>query len=994
MHRWALLAVTLLAAPAAAQDAAVRIRFGVGDRQPTNWDGTVTVEGGQVVAIDGWRFGNPDAAEGTSGWKAATRRAAQQRRSNRPNQAANAPNNAPVQDNGVILNLAGATDETRISVTSAQGNFDFRLSEIPYGTDVQRLEGRVQIERTAAAVQLTTGRTDDDFPATAVGPDGTVYVAWVSFTPGLDRDERARPFETEPADLSFLATPPGGDQVWLRTLRDGEWSEPAAVTEGKGDVYKCAAAVDGQGQAWIVWSERRDGNFDVWARPFKDGRFGPVEQVTSNPGNDICPVAAADGQGAVCVAWQGARENVFRIVARKRTAAGWQQEMVVSGQSRSCWSPAIAAGGDRTAIAWDTYEKGDYDVYVREFTSQGAEDEEAVANTHRYEARPSVSYDAEGNLWIAWEESGETWGKNWGALVQGQGIPLYQDRQIGLRVLRDGAWYEPAGFKEALPGARRRRAGQAVRVPALEPESETRRAAQEARTQAGAPYNNLSRLIPDRDGRMWMLVRSRQSDFRSNIGSVWLEYACYCDGEQWIGPVLIPHSDNLLYNVPAVAAPPDGGLFVVHSADHRQDRRVVRAGANANASLGAVRDPFDNDLYVSRITAPSSYRPAVLQPCAAGTVADNPSPSPATMKELAEIARCRAYRTEVNGRSLSILRGEFHRHTEISGDGGNDGPLEDMWRYAIDVAGMDWIGCGDHDNGAGREYPWWLTQKTTDAFQIPGTFDPMFTYERSVVYPEGHRNVVFAQRGVRTLPRLPISDRDDPKPAPDTQMLYKYLHKFDGVCAVHTSATSMGTDWRDNDPEVEPFVEIYQGCRQNYERPGAPRCPTAQDSIGGWEPKGFVNLALLKGYRLAFQSSSDHRSTHISYALIYAEEPSREGILAAMKKRHTYGATDNIIADVRCSSGGREYMMGDEFTASEKPKLRARLIGTAPFKEVVVVKDDQYVYAAAPNEAEFEFEWTDLAAEPGTTSYYYVRGEQADGELVWASPMWIRFQPQ
>src|SRR4029450_924536 len=130
-------------------------------------------------------------------------------------------------------------------------------------------------------------------------------------------------------------------------------------------------------------------------------------------------------------------------------------------------------------------------------------------------------------------------------------------------------------------------------------------------------------------------------------------------------------------------------------------------------------------------------------------------------------------------------------------------------------------------------YPWWLTQKTTDAFHLPGLFEPPFTYERSVRYPEGHRNVVFMRRGIRTLPRLPITDRDNVIHAPDTQLAYKYLHLFDGVCAVHTSATSMGTDWRDNDPVVEPMVEIYQGARQNYERPGAPRSPSADDAIGG-----------------------------------------------------------------------------------------------------------------------------------------------------------------
>ncbi len=77
-----------------------------------------------------------------------------------------------------------------------------------------------------------------------------------------------------------------------------------------------------------------------------------------------------------------------------------------------------------------------------------------------------------------------------------------------------------------------------------------------------------------------------------------------------------------------------------------------------------------------------------------------------------------------------------------------------MWRYAIDAADLDWIGNGDHDNGGGKEYTWWLVQKTTDLYGHSPKFTPMFTYERSVAYPHGHRNVMFAKRGVRTLPRM------------------------------------------------------------------------------------------------------------------------------------------------------------------------------------------------------------------------------------------------
>jgi hypothetical protein len=267
----------------------------------------------------------------------------------------------------------------------------------------------------------------------------------------------------------------------------------------------------------------------------------------------------------------------------------------------------------------------------------------------------------------------------------------------------------------------------------------------------------------------------------------------------------------------------------------------------------------------------------------------------------------------------------------------------------------------------------------------------MFSYERSVTYPDGHRNPIFAQRGVRTLPRCgkPGTGRDDQQPAhtPDTQLLYKYLKQFDGLCAVHTSATDMGTDWRDNDPLVEPVVEIYQGCRQNYEEPGAPRAPAADDAIGGWRPMGFVWRALEKGYRLGFQSSSDHVSTHISYCNVWVEQRTRQGIFAALKQRHAYGATDNIIADVRCG----EHLMGDEFEVSKPVTLQVKLIGTAPLKSVDIVKDNAYVYSIAPGKQEVEFTWTDMNSKPGT-SYYYVRGQQEDGELVWVSPMWITYR--
>jgi hypothetical protein len=239
---------------------------------------------------------------------------------------------------------------------------------------------------------------------------------------------------------------------------------------------------------------------------------------------------------------------------------------------------------------------------------------------------------------------------------------------------------------------------------------------------------------------------------------------------------------------------------------------------------------------------------------------------------------------------------------------------------------------------------------------------------------------------------VPKVDESAPGNAPDTQMLYRYLRHFNGIAASHTSGTNMGTDWRDNDPLTEPVVEIYQGDRQNYEAPDAPRSNNANDSIGGWRPKGFISLALEKGYKLAFEASSDHISTHMSYCNLLVTAPTREALLEAFQKRHVYGATDDILADVRVEARGGVYIMGDAFETATAPIIKVKLVGTAPFSRVHIIRNNRYVYTVEPKKEMVEFTWRDEKPEAGKTSYYYVRGEQQDGEIVWVSPMWITYR--
>ena len=189
-------------------------------------------------------------------------------------------------DNGVLFTLTDVTEDSVVTIKTAQGEFNFKLSDIPYGKYIEKLDGGVEIERTAAARQVSSDRkTDHDYPAAAAAKDGTAYVTYTSFTPGIDRDERARNWDRRAEPTSrFLTKPPGGDQLFVRIVKNGVPGEEIAVTEAGCDIYKSAVAVAGDGTAWIFWSQNTSykpfpdnakvANFDIWARPLNDGKLG------------------------------------------------------------------------------------------------------------------------------------------------------------------------------------------------------------------------------------------------------------------------------------------------------------------------------------------------------------------------------------------------------------------------------------------------------------------------------------------------------------------------------------------------------------------------------------------------------------------------------------------------------------------------------------------------------------------------------------------------
>jgi hypothetical protein len=956
-----LLAIVLAAQPKPEKkppEHLLRITLGLKDEKSTDWSGKLEVSGGEIVALEGWRFEatdkvttNPDRKGGVFTCSTHEYIAPGERTKLATPGEPTPPVKRQPWPLGINITLRG--ERPAIALIAQKGQLKVQLYELKLGTPKTYIDGQAKVELLP--------------PVRILRPPAPAVVAPAGSVPPAAQYQDDYPclwirYKTNRHYLAWVCHEANGKDRVLMVERDGpdgDWSQPIEVAP-PGDHFRVALASTHNDDLWVVWSANCDGNWELFGRKVKISESPAVvspaiQRLTNNPGPDIWHRMTTDNKGRAWLVWQGAREGQFDIFARCADDKGWHEPIQVSTSPANDWDPCIChdTKEDRVWLGWDTYETGDYDIRVRSIsdgpaTKVGAIEEVRGPWTEKgSEVHVTLACAPNGVLWAAWDEMGQNWGKDTGLFWELDkrfdrlGARLYGSLLVVASRLQNAKWH----LEHLTSGA------------------------------------ELPQLQPDSEGAIWLAYRTRTC--RNPREDGWASQArwdVYAEKLNWSDCEPIPLLASAGRNDMRINSQrdKDGNVFFTCSTDNRT--WTPPAMTERNLSIA-----------VSRLSG-GPPRPPIDGQGISGAIGRRKPPVHPNEKD--QVSRVRSYTIPHQGKTYRIYRGDLHRHTDISGDGVGDGSLMDLHRYALDAAALDFVLVADHNAGNDKEYSWWRTQKANDLYTIPGKFISLYGYERSVRYPNGHRNVIWTTRGQRTLPIL--NQAIPANLARDTEKLYGYLRDTNGICTAHSSATEQGTDWKDFDGSLEPIVELFQGFQCAYEAPGAPLSIDDKTKIvhQGYRPLGFVQNALDKGYKLGFQASSDHVSTHVSYACVLAEEFSRKGLFDAMKKRHTYAATDNIILDFRAGALG---IMGDEVTMNE-PALDVNVIGTGDIDRVEVIKNGKVIHSergrvSAPSanapSSELKFTWKDPTPEKGRTSYYYVRVIQLNKHMAWASPIWV-----
>ncbi len=213
-------------------------------------------------------------------------------------------------------------------------------------------------------------------------------------------------------------------------------------------------------------------------------------------------------------------------------------------------------------------------------------------------------------------------------------------------------------------------------------------------------------------------------------------------------------------------------------------------------------------------------------------------------------------------------------------------------------------------------------------------------------------------------------------------------------------------DWSVRNDELQRFVEIFS-VHGNSEYFGH-----SQNFMLMYHAGHFVQDALRMGHRLGIMYSSDSHNGHPglsglydyhSYEPesgmvdknscrgclvgVYSKELTREAIWDALHNRRCYATTGKrIILDFRMDG----HLMGEEYTARSEREIFVKVIGTAPIAVIEILQDNQVIFTRKGKKEIEEFTWYDRKPLNCKVSYYYyVRVTQKDGEMAWASPIWV-----
>jgi hypothetical protein len=224
-------------------------------------------------------------------------------------------------------------------------------------------------------------------PTIAVNPlNNQRYVCWY--------DDEGHPDRWE---LFFKYQSPAGGWSGLKRL-------PFATSN-----YTPKMAVDGQGRAHLIWLRRHSGGSFVQyssnPNPTDENQWTGSFAVSGNTNIDFAEISiAADMAGNVFVVYEQKKDGDYEIFFRMKSAGGgWSSAQNISKTGQNSRWPDVAARNGKAYIVWQE-KTNKYQIFFKHYDGGGWTATSDVTNNNYDSIQPSVWVDGSGEIHVVYSD--------------------------------------------------------------------------------------------------------------------------------------------------------------------------------------------------------------------------------------------------------------------------------------------------------------------------------------------------------------------------------------------------------------------------------------------------------------------------------------------------------------------------------------------------------------------------------------------------------------
>lgn len=231
----------------------------------------------------------------------------------------------------------------------------------------------------------------------------------VEFSQGKARDVQLAVDGNGNATVVWVQDELGLEGLWSNRYVPGEgWRDPSRIEPVGGELYAPRMAFDVAGRGVAVWERRQGTRLRIRASVHTpDTGWGPPREIDTGDGDGLSPQVSVHADGGAIVAWTERVDDAYRrVVARHFSAGnGWGELRTLSADGEDAYDVQI--GMDAAGNAFATWEQAIHDeetVFASRFDAQQAVWSVPVRlEEHDEEAYgPRLAVNPDGQAVVAW----------------------------------------------------------------------------------------------------------------------------------------------------------------------------------------------------------------------------------------------------------------------------------------------------------------------------------------------------------------------------------------------------------------------------------------------------------------------------------------------------------------------------------------------------------------------------------------------------------------